>query len=90
MIEALAHARISISVKSITQTISSLSECSAESMKQLGRSLLASYAYDNFNVALNVSVPTVEHGGSSLEHLTSCKVSFTYALNSPSDRKSVV
>ncbi|KAI6142402.1 hypothetical protein BKA82DRAFT_4331458 [Pisolithus tinctorius] len=44
---------------------------SQNSLQQLGRSLLASYAYDNFDIDLKHYIPTAETSSDSLKHLTS-------------------
>ena len=44
---------------------------SEHTLQTLGRSLIASYAYDNFDVDLKSQVPTVEKSNDSLKHLTS-------------------
>ena len=71
MVEALEHAGVLISPASIDRIIISLSLESQKKIRRLGRTLLTGYAYDNFDTAMGVSVPTVEHGGSILVHMTS-------------------
>ncbi|KAF8868756.1 hypothetical protein BD779DRAFT_1459301 [Infundibulicybe gibba] len=71
VIEALAHMGISISTSSIHRAITALSAESAKGLRDLGQTLLASYAYDNFDVDLKMAVPTVERSTDTLKHLTS-------------------
>ncbi|KAI6022226.1 hypothetical protein PISMIDRAFT_79654, partial [Pisolithus microcarpus 441] len=71
VIDTLAHLGISISADTINMAVQSLSKESHTSLQRLGRSLLASYAYDNFDVDLKTSAPTVERSNDSLKHLTS-------------------
>lgn len=62
---------VSISLSSIHRAIHSLSLESAKTLQHLGRSLLISYAYDNFDVKFNVGTPTADGPDSTLVHLTS-------------------
>ncbi|KIJ12627.1 hypothetical protein PAXINDRAFT_82532, partial [Paxillus involutus ATCC 200175] len=55
----------------INCAIRSLSAESQQNLHVLGQSLLASYAYDNFDVNLKLHVPTAEKSNDSLKHLTS-------------------
>ncbi|KAG1793671.1 uncharacterized protein HD556DRAFT_1432208 [Suillus plorans] len=71
VINTLACIRISISTDSINATIRSLSTESQNTLQTLGKSLLASYAYDNFDVDLKSQVPLAEKSNDSLKHLTS-------------------
>lgn len=71
MIETLTHADLSISLTSINNTIAALSIETKHKIRALGQILLANNAYNNFDIAFDVKTPTVEHGGSSLVHLTS-------------------
>ncbi|KAI5980653.1 hypothetical protein EDD15DRAFT_2392868 [Pisolithus albus] len=71
VIDTLAHLGISVSTDTINLAIQSLSQESQNSLQRLGQSLLASYAYDNFDVDLKHDVPTVEKSNDSLKHLTS-------------------
>ncbi|KAF8218615.1 hypothetical protein L208DRAFT_1117250, partial [Tricholoma matsutake] len=71
VIEALAHLGITISVNAIHHAITSLSTKSAVAIQQLGQTLLASYAYNNFDVDLKTSTPTAEKSTDTLKHLTS-------------------
>lgn len=67
----LTHSGISVSVSSINNIVSSLSRNAHKELHKLCENLLFAIAYDNFDVAFDVSVPTVENGGHSLVHLTS-------------------
>ncbi|EGO27050.1 hypothetical protein SERLADRAFT_406281 [Serpula lacrymans var. lacrymans S7.9] len=44
---------------------------SENALCKLGKTLLAVYAYDNFDVELKLCIPTVENPAESLKHLTS-------------------
>lgn len=70
VIDILAHLRISISVNSIHNAVGSLSAESADHIWALGQSLLIAWAYDNFDVDLKSSVPTIQNSGATLHHLT--------------------
>ncbi|KAI6013321.1 hypothetical protein PISMIDRAFT_9583 [Pisolithus microcarpus 441] len=71
VIDTLAHLGISISTDTINAAVKALSSESQNSLQHLGQSLLASYAYNNFNVDLKSYVPTMEKSNDSLKHLTS-------------------
>ncbi|KAF8228418.1 hypothetical protein L208DRAFT_1211822, partial [Tricholoma matsutake] len=71
VINVLAHLRISISVHSIHLAVTSLSAESADHTRAFGQSLLVAWAYDNFDVDLKSSTPTIQNSGSTLHHLTS-------------------
>lgn len=71
VVEVLARMGISISISSIHDAIVSLSNKAQETVWKLGETLTVAYAYDNFDVDLKSSVPTVEKSGDSLQHLTS-------------------
>jgi hypothetical protein len=62
---------VSISTKSIHNMINSLSRDSQHSIRSLSQTLTAAYAYDNFDVDLKKSVPTVENSTDTLIHMTS-------------------
>ena len=62
---------ISISTDVINAAIRSLSTESQNTLQRLGQSLLAAYAYDNFDIDLKSQVPTAEKSNNSLKHLTS-------------------
>ncbi|KAI6134580.1 hypothetical protein EDD17DRAFT_1783097 [Pisolithus thermaeus] len=71
VIDTLAHLGISVSADTINMAVQSLSKESQNSLQRLRWSLLASYAYDNFDVDLKTHTPTVEKSNDSLKHLTS-------------------
>ncbi|KIJ10935.1 hypothetical protein PAXINDRAFT_40066, partial [Paxillus involutus ATCC 200175] len=71
VIETLARMGISVSVDAIHAAVQSLSAESHCAIQQLGRTLLAAYAYDNFDVDLKTTNPTVEKSTDTLKHLTS-------------------
>ncbi|EGO01420.1 hypothetical protein SERLA73DRAFT_150640 [Serpula lacrymans var. lacrymans S7.3] len=48
-----------------------ISISSENALCKLGKTLLAVYAYDNFDVELKLCIPTVENPAESLKHLTS-------------------
>lgn len=71
IVKALAHMGISISPSSINNAIRSLSIESANTVRELGQSREAMYAYDNLEVTLNTTTPTFEQSTDRLIHLTS-------------------
>ncbi|KAG6904271.1 hypothetical protein DXG01_011280 [Tephrocybe rancida] len=68
--EFLAHAGLSVSASSINNAISSLSKESENQIRKTGQTLMAAYAYDNLDIDLKHSVPTLEKGQETLVHLT--------------------
>ncbi|KAM6501444.1 hypothetical protein JOM56_004458 [Amanita muscaria] len=71
VVNALARIGISISMNAILLAIKSLSNEACRSLRALGQTLLAGYAYNNFDVNLKASVPVSENPFESLKHLTS-------------------
>ncbi|OBZ67433.1 hypothetical protein A0H81_12571 [Grifola frondosa] len=71
VVEFLSRTGVSISRTSIDDAITNLSKEASEEIKQLGQTLLASYAYDNFDVEIKESIPTVEKPHDNLLHLIS-------------------
>ncbi|KAI5980763.1 hypothetical protein EDD15DRAFT_2381285 [Pisolithus albus] len=71
VIETLSHIGISVSVETIAAAVRSLSAESQIQIQELGQSLLACYAYDNFDVDLKSHVPLAEKSMDTLKHLTS-------------------
>ncbi|KAG2045317.1 hypothetical protein BDR03DRAFT_848737, partial [Suillus americanus] len=71
VIDTLARIGISISTDAINAAVKSLSAESQNTIRDLGQTLLASYAYDNFDVDLKSHVPVAEKSNDSLKHLTS-------------------
>ncbi|KAH9833452.1 uncharacterized protein C8Q71DRAFT_909496 [Rhodofomes roseus] len=70
-LKALAHMGVSVSPDAINNAVRSLSQESAVSIMELGRSLTAAFAYDNFELKLHTNTPTIEKPGGDLKHLTS-------------------
>jgi hypothetical protein len=68
--EFLAHVGLSVLPSSINKAISSLSKESENLIRKTGQTLMASYAYDNLDIDLKHSVPTIEKGQETLVHLT--------------------
>ncbi|KAI1781638.1 hypothetical protein LXA43DRAFT_881670 [Ganoderma leucocontextum] len=71
VIKVMSRMGVSISLPSIHRAVKSLSEETCEELCDLGQSLLASYAYDNFEFLLPTGIPTVDKPGEGLVHLTS-------------------
>ncbi|KAI5997476.1 hypothetical protein EDD15DRAFT_2410723 [Pisolithus albus] len=71
VVETLARMGLSISISSIDAAIVSLSKESQCTIKTLGRTLLAAYAYDNFDIDMKTSDQRVEKSIDTLKHLTS-------------------
>ncbi|CDO76158.1 hypothetical protein BN946_scf184740.g1 [Trametes cinnabarina] len=71
VVKVLSRIGISISLTSIHRAVRSLSEHSIDDIKSLGQSVLASFAYDNFELMLPTGIPTVEKPAEGLLHLTS-------------------
>ncbi|KIL54447.1 hypothetical protein M378DRAFT_40352, partial [Amanita muscaria Koide BX008] len=71
VIETLAHIGISISMSAIHSMVRSLSINSRQKMVELGRTMCAAYAYDNFDVNLKPNIPLIEKTTENLKHLTS-------------------
>ena len=58
-------------MSAINTAVTNLSKQSEAEMRRLGESFLASYAYDNLDIDLKHSIPTVEKPQDTLIHLTS-------------------
>ena len=71
VIKMLSRMGVSISVKSIHNMVASLSNDSQHTIQSLGQTLIAAYAYNNFDVDLKKSVLTVESSVDTLLHMTS-------------------
>ncbi|TBU25966.1 hypothetical protein BD311DRAFT_604917, partial [Dichomitus squalens] len=69
--KVLSRMGISISLSSIHRAVHSLSRRSCQDIQLLGRSLLNSYALDNFDVLLKVLIHTTDGAQGGLVHLTS-------------------
>ena len=71
VIDILSRIGISISSNTVNAAIRSLSAESQNTLRALGQSMLACYAYDNFDVDLKSQVPLAEKSNDTLKHLTS-------------------
>ncbi|PSR90830.1 hypothetical protein PHLCEN_2v4799 [Hermanssonia centrifuga] len=74
VIDMLARMGLTVSVRSIHRSLDSLIIEAASNIRTIGQTLTAAYCYDNFDVDLKPSVPTVEKSGNTLKHLTSSLV----------------
>ncbi|KAF9498373.1 hypothetical protein BDN71DRAFT_1534667, partial [Pleurotus eryngii] len=68
--EFLLSLGISISMTTINQAVSSLLTKADENMKTLGMTIQALFAYDNLDIDLKQSVPTIENNDDTMVHLT--------------------
>ncbi|KAF9008453.1 hypothetical protein BDQ17DRAFT_1178259, partial [Cyathus striatus] len=68
--ELMSCVGLSISVSTINQAMTSLSQEAYSKMKKLGKTFMTSYAYDNLDIDLKHAVPTVEKLQDTLIHLT--------------------
>jgi hypothetical protein len=68
--ELLSRIGVSVSPNAINEALSSLSKEAEADIRLLGRTHLASYAYDNLDIDLKHSVPTIENPHDTLVHLT--------------------
>ena len=71
VIHALTHMGISISTSAIHTAIHALSTETYETLQEMGQTLLAGYAYDNYDVNVKTITPTIEKVGDTLTRLTS-------------------
>ncbi|KAG2139339.1 hypothetical protein DEU56DRAFT_944418 [Suillus clintonianus] len=71
VIEMLKRMGVSVSVNAIFTATHSLSAQTHRTLRSLGQSLLATYAYDNFDVDLKTHEHKIENSTESLKHLTS-------------------
>lgn len=71
VVELFARVGLSLTTTSINAMVNSLSSESTVEMTRLGRTLLASYAYDNVDMDLKHATPTAEALHDTLIHLTS-------------------
>jgi hypothetical protein len=71
VIETLERMGVCVSVNAIHAATRSLSAQTRHQFRSLGQSLLAAYAYDNFDVDLKSYEHTVENSTETLKHLTS-------------------
>jgi hypothetical protein len=68
--ELLARIGLSISTTTINEAVNHLSEEAAMEIRKEGQTLLTSYAYDNLDINLKHTTPTVEQSADTLYHLT--------------------
>ena len=68
--EFLSQAGLSLSASSINNAVTNLSKEAEAEIRKLGKSFLTSYAYDNLDINLKHSVPTLEKSQETLIHLT--------------------
>ncbi|EGO19120.1 hypothetical protein SERLADRAFT_352963, partial [Serpula lacrymans var. lacrymans S7.9] len=71
VVDTLSRMGLSVSLYLVQSAICSLASKSHERLTALGQTLLALYAYNNFDVDLKSYIPTVERSNESLKHLTS-------------------
>ncbi|KAK7055893.1 hypothetical protein R3P38DRAFT_2682417 [Favolaschia claudopus] len=71
VIETLAHMGVTISVDAIENAVRSLSRETHQTLRAMGQTLLAGYAYDNFDINFPGLVPVSEKSTDTLTHLTS-------------------
>ena len=71
VINALARMGISISTSAIHRAIRALSQETYLTLRDMGRTLLVGYAYDNFDIDFKTHVPTIEKAVDTLTHMTS-------------------
>ncbi|KZP32766.1 hypothetical protein FIBSPDRAFT_907052 [Athelia psychrophila] len=71
VIDALAHMGVSISVDAIHNAVRALSIETHATIREMGRTLLVVYAYDNFDIDFKTHKPTFEKTKDTLTHLTS-------------------
>lgn len=71
VVELLSRLGVSLTTTSINNMVKNLSKESIIEMKMLGRTLLASYAYDNVDIDLKHATPTGDALQDTLIHLTS-------------------
>lgn len=69
--EFLAHAGLLLSMSSINNAVTNLSREAGTKICELKKSLLTSYAYDNLDINLKHSVPTLGNSWETLIHLAS-------------------
>ena len=86
IIEMLAHSSLCISVTSIHQMASSLSNKSAKKIFDISKDMLVSVAYNNFDMEFKSHLPTIESSGSTMKHATSAIV-FQLEQATPDDLK---
>lgn len=70
-VDFLSQVGVSVSRSTIDYAVTNLSKQAVSAIRKLGRTLLMSPAYDNFDVELKQSVPAVDQPHDNLLHLTS-------------------
>ncbi|KAF8335505.1 hypothetical protein F5887DRAFT_1079146 [Amanita rubescens] len=69
--ELLAHVGLATSTTSTNKAINNLSESAMAQIRTFGQTMNVLYAYDNIDIHMKYSTPTVEHPEDTLIHLTS-------------------
>jgi hypothetical protein len=62
---------LSISTTTINEAITSLSKEAREEIQKLAKTFLSIHAYDNLDIDLKHSTPTIENSAETLIHITS-------------------
>ena len=70
VIDFLARIGVSVSAKTITRSVKSLSKQAESAIRNTARKVLSAYAYDNLDVDMKPLLETVETAKTSLVHLT--------------------
>ncbi|THH23062.1 hypothetical protein EUX98_g8114 [Antrodiella citrinella] len=89
VVEVLAHAGLSISLTATHTMINSLSEKALKYIRELAKTKVAAFAYDNFDMDFKSFSPTVEKPGTTLQHATSALIFPLEHGVTPSDLKFV-
>ncbi|KAF4592816.1 hypothetical protein EYR40_008499 [Pleurotus pulmonarius] len=71
VIKTLARLGISVTPTTINDAVTSLSKESTHDLRRLGKTLTTGFAYDNVDIELKHTVPTLEKPHETLVHLTS-------------------
>ncbi|KAI1791086.1 hypothetical protein LXA43DRAFT_889951, partial [Ganoderma leucocontextum] len=71
LVKVLSRMGLSISLTSIHRSIESLSKQSHVDIQKLGRTLLTSHAFDNFDARIDTLISTLDKPNEGLIHLTS-------------------
>lgn len=71
IMELLARMGVSIAANTVNNAVKNLSKEAQSGMQKLGQTFLASYAYNNLDIDLQHTVPTVEKPQDTLIHITS-------------------
>jgi hypothetical protein len=71
VIHLLAHIGLSTSIKTIQSGLIHLEKESARQLRAQAKTLLTAFAYDNVDIDLKHSTPTLDLSGPTLKHLTS-------------------